>query len=114
MTQQLEGAGIGNGAAVHAESSAAAAAAALSSSPGSGFFDLQWWQQKLWGPRQQQQQRRRMEAPQAAAAAAAAEGPDAFSFYDLSDLMLMGQVGRGDCGNALRRVVDRLDLQQHE
>jgi hypothetical protein len=70
---------------------------------------LQWWQQKLWGPRQQQQ------SPAAAAAAAADVSPDAFSFYDLSELMLLGQAAPGDSGRALRRVVDRLDLQQqHE
>lgn len=107
--QGVAGSSSSRGTALPAQSVAAAAAlppSAVPSSPTSSFFDLQWWQQKLWGTRQQQQQQRSVPP--------AAVGPDAFSFYDLSDLMLLGQAAPGDSGRALRRVVDRLDLQQHD
>jgi hypothetical protein len=109
---------VSRGAASPAQSAAArsplVAPNGVPSSPTSSFFDLQWWQQKLWGPRRQQQQQLQRPALPAAAAAAAAVGPDAFSFYDLSELMLLGQAAPGDCGRALRRVVDRLDLHQDD
>lgn len=50
-------------------------------------------------------------SPEAVAAAAAAQPASALDLFDLSGLMLMGQWGINDSGQALRRVVHGLELQ---